>query len=69
MIRKEQRFLTCELKRLNIIVNMLKSLGCQITGDAMDFYRQPVIPIRINKSNFTNAGKKGKCFKIEMMRK
>jgi len=44
----------------DITVNMLKNFGCHITGEAMDFYGEPVTPITINRDDFMDACKKEK---------
>ncbi|AKN33405.1 MarR family transcriptional regulator [Clostridium carboxidivorans P7] len=36
----------------DITVNILKKFGCEVIGEAEDFYGEPVTPITLSKSNF-----------------
>ena len=44
----------------DVTVNMLRKFGCKVTGEAEDFYGEPVTPITINKCNFIEICKKEK---------
>lgn len=44
----------------DVTVNMLRKFGCKVTGEAEDFYGEPVTPITINKCNFIESCKKDK---------
>lgn len=39
----------------DVTVNMLMKFGCKVTGEAKDFYGEPVTPITLNKSNFMES--------------
>ena len=38
----------------DMTVRMLKQFGCEIVGETIDFYGEPVTPITIKKSDFNN---------------
>ena len=44
----------------DVTVNMLRKFGCKVTGEAEDFYGEPVTPITINKCDFIEICKKEK---------
>lgn len=39
----------------NITLEMLKKVGCEVTGKSINFYGEPVTPIIIKKSDFRNS--------------